>query len=267
MLRKLGRLASPSNYSGVDLDDDPLGTFCNWRKRRYADGKPRPLMRGTLHGVGLLALFVGAVIASMKSAFPLACGLLGKAATYGASATFHLVPFATVDGVTRAFIADLICVPVTLCGAIAPFVPSEAIGREAAVAACVLLCNAGLVIWQTRGQRGLKTRDDRSDTPRGVLVGAYTLWAIFMVSLAAGIDVTWAVMVGMSLLALALSQPVTAAHEREPLSRRVPWHVPGVWSFHEDFHLAIAGADVAWLILALRYHASQQMPAAALFVS
>ena len=79
---------------------------------------------------------MGAVIASMKSAFPLACGLLGKAATYGASATFHLVPFATVDGVTRAFIADLICVPVTLCGAIAPFVPSEAIGREAAVAAC-----------------------------------------------------------------------------------------------------------------------------------
>ena len=236
-----------------------------WRPRRYADGKPRPLFRGVLHGVGSISFIVGAVVAAIGGDVGLCLGLIGKFATYSASATFHLYPFKSVVGVTNAFIIDLIFVPASACGSIAPFVATthDSIAREATLAGCVLILNAALVIWQTRGQIGLKTRDDRSEAPRSIVVALYSIWVFVYLALIVGIRAEWCVCLGFFLLAAGLSQPVTKAHELEPLSSRVPWHRAGVWSFHEDFHLALALGDAAWLVLALRWIASGRVRAMA----
>ena len=85
-----------------------------WRPRRYADGKPRPLFRGVLHGVGSIAFIVGAVVAAIRGDVGLCLGLIGKVATYSASAIFHLYPFKSVVGVTNAFIIDLIFITIPL---------------------------------------------------------------------------------------------------------------------------------------------------------
>ena len=239
----------------VNTVDVNIHQMCAWRTRQYADGKPRPLLRGVLHGILSLALLSATVVAAAMGDPGMALGFAGKFATYAASATFHLYPFATVTAVTRAFVMDLICVPASACGSIAPFVADTLsdIVREAGLATGVLLLNAALVLWQTRGQVGLKTH--RSDAPRSALVGAYAAWAFILIGLTAGVGALWGAMLILFLLAAALSLPVTRSHELEPISARVPWHVPGVWSFHEDFHFTLAGADAVWLALALRFRA------------
>ena len=171
----------------------------------------------------------------------------------GGSHTLSRSHTLAVGGVTRAFIFDLILVPASVCGSFAPFVESNHAIRESCIAGCVLALNAAFVVWQTRGQAGLKTDPSRSEAPRVILLTSYILWCFTFLALTAGLGVIWAVMVILFTVAAMLSGPVTAAHEHEPMSTRIPWHVPGVWSFHEDFHLVLAGADTAWLALALEY--------------
>ena len=123
--------------------------------------------------------------------------------------------------------------------------------REATIGSAVLLLNIGAVAWQTHAQIGLETVGGRSDIPRSVVMGGYVLWLLGCIGFAVEFSALWAVILGLTLLAIALSQPVTMAHAEEPISRLLPWHEPGLWSFHEDFHLALAAADAAWLALVL----------------
>lgn len=204
-----------------------------------------------LHTLGTIVWAAGAVWAVTGANFGLALGFAGKSITYGASGFFHRFPFRTVGGVTAAFVADLLCVPFSACGSLPPFAEASDTTREVSLAAAVLALNSLCVLVQTRGQRGLRTPAGRSEAPRSAVVGLYTVWAFVFVGLRAGFGGAWAAMVVLAVGAVLLSQPVTAAHEEEPLSHRVPWHTPGVWSFHEDFHLCLAAADAAWVWLAL----------------
>jgi hypothetical protein len=186
----------------------------------------------------------------------LSLGAAGKMITYSASATFHLFPFATVAAVTSSFVADIACVPFSVCGAIAPFVAvdgTDTIMRQGALAAAVLCANCVCVAWQTAGQHGLKTRSDRSDAPRSLIVTLYSLWVLAYIGIRTDFDALWAGVVAATVVAAALSQPVTEAHDVEPVGQAVPWHVVTVWSFHEDFHLALVVADALWLALALKF--------------
>lgn len=141
--------------------------------------------------------------------------------------------------------------PLSAIGSVVPFVPATAVARESALAAAALLLNLVGVRWQTRRQIGLKS--DRSEVPRSIPVALYGVWAVLFIGLRAGFDGAWVAMLLLLLLATSLSLPVTKAHEEEPLDARVPWHSPGWWSFHEDFHLALAASDAAWLAIALRF--------------
>ena len=153
---------------------------------------------------------------------------------YGASATFHLYPFRSVRGVTLAFVVDILCVPCSLCGAVAPFVTAADATRESLVAAAVLGANAACVWWQTRGQVGLATAEDRSDNPRSVVVSLYWLWMSVYVGLQTAWAPLWVAMVALFVLAGALSDPVTKAHEEEPLCTAVPWHKKQVSCARDD---------------------------------
>ena len=219
-------------------------------ERRYADGKPRPLCRGALHGLLSLALLGGIVFYPERR---LAIGFAGKFITYSASATFHLYPFATIEGVTRAFIADVLCVPFSVCGALAPFVGGDDAASQARLAVGILTVNMAAVTRQCWGQVGLRTPKGRTELPRSFVVGAYSVYALGYVGLKAGFRGAWIPMVVLLLLASSVATIVTEAHDFEPTSRHAIWHVPGVWSFHEDFHLLLFGSDIAWLALALGY--------------
>ena len=231
------------------------------RPRRYADGKPRPLFRGVIHVVQSVVIVGCLVAGTAAQSWTFALALVFKLLTYAASATFHIYPFSSVAGVTNAFIADLLCVPCTAIGAVTAFVPEAdgaIIAREAGIAVTTLALNALAVLYQTRGQIGLQTRVDRTDAPRSVITGAYSIWAFTFVGLSSGFDELWGAMVGLTVAAVLLSTPVTKAHEEEPTltwPARPVWHVKGVWSLHEDFHLILAGADVVWLLMVLRRRA------------
>lgn len=242
------------------------------RARSYAEiCKPRPLFRGWLHGGGGLALLAGAVAAAVAEPglvrWGLVLGLGGKSITYLASAAFHLLPFRSLSGVTRAFVLDLLCIPFSAFGAISPFVPADSkacavaaafaqwdsAGVQVVIATVALLANAACVRHQTAGQIGLATRPDRSDAPRSAVVAAYSVWAIVYIWL--HLPSVWRAAfllhVALTVLALGLSGPVTAADQEEPLWARAPWHRAKVWGLHEDFHLVLAMSDGVWLWIVL----------------
>jgi hypothetical protein len=229
------------------------------RSSEYADGKPRPLFRGVLHGLMALALAAGAIESSFLGLPELAMGFAGKMVTYGASANFHLYPFSSVKGVTRAFIADVAFILFAPAGGLAPFLlgaETSVVAREVALASLAILLNFACVAWQCAGQSGLRTRADRSDTPRTVVLVAYTAWAFIFVGTRTAFSGVWCALLGLSILAIAVSLPVTQAHAEEPHVERVPWHARGIWGLHEDFHLVLAISDCFWLALAVGFTAA-----------
>ena len=225
------------------------------RRLRYADGKPRPVCRGVLHALGSVTLMFGLVF-SICTDLPggLCLGLAGKLCCYTASAVFHVVDFASTERVTQAFVVDILAVPLSVCGAIAPFVPSNLALREMLIAIGVVLLNAVCVAWQTRGQVGLKTPSGLTDAARSVVVAMYSLYVFGFLGVQAGFTGLWIPLLVLTAVAIAVSHPVTAAHKEEPLSQQVPWHTKHVWSFHEDFHLTLAASDVTWFLFALQHH-------------
>lgn len=224
--------------------------------RSYADKtKPRPLLRGVVHGVVSVALAYGILWMRTRSLL-LTVAFLCKLCTYACSATFHLYPRGlwSMADETRAFIADIIAVPLSVSGTILPFAGGangEAVLREGLLALVVLLANVACVIWQCWGQVGLKTPTDRSDTPRTLCICAYSLWSIGMSGVATGFCGAWVGMAGLGIVAVCFADRVAKAHELEPTAPWAIWHTPGVNSFHEDFHLALLGSDLCWLRLAL----------------
>lgn len=241
------------------MEGDGQRVSVGCRVREYADGKPRPLMRGVLHGLLSLGLLGGAVFSARL--FPAICaGLTGKMITYGASALFHLYPFKTVRTVTRAFVVDIALVPFSVCGAGAAFVTSASVVRETCIAGVVVALNLIAVIWQTHGQVGLNTRSDRSDMPRSVIVTMYSIWVLTFVGLSAGFAGMWPPVLALAVLAGLLAGPVGDAHELEPTFGWARWHALGVWSLHEDFHLLLALSDACWLALAAKFQADGRVP-------
>lgn len=251
--------------------------------KRYTDHtKPKPLFRGLVHGLLSLGLFF-AIIGLGAHQPILSIALFCKLCTYATvrapkscseaefskaidrlltfrvlesrsdqSATFHLVPFPTVTHETRAFIADIALVPMTAIGTIVPFLSRSDIYREVSLAAVTFVANVCLVLWQTRGQVGLKTQPGRSDTPRSFVVCLYSIWTFLHLGVRTSFSGAWFGMLIFSLLAGFLADCVAKAHEHEPTARWACWHVPGIYSFHEDFHLSLLCGDACWLMLALQ---------------
>jgi len=240
---------------------DPAAPSVSCREPNYADGKPRPLCRGVLHGSLSAALLAGVFLTAAMGFEELCLGLAGKMITYFFSACFHLYPFRSVAGVTRAFVADIACVPFAVCGATLAFVTKASFVREACIAAGVVVANGIAVAYQTHGQVGLETRKDRSDAPRSLIVALYSIWSSTFIGLSAGFGGLWPPMVAFALLAGLCSGPVSKAHKLEPTLAWARWHRLGFWSLHEDFHLVLALSDSCWLALAIQFEMNGRAPA------
>ena len=169
-----------------------------WLLRRplsYADGKPRPLLRGVLHGAVAVvgALLTLALLTEHVRWRPFAAFVGLKTVTAAASARFHLAPFLTAHAARRALILDLICVPCSIWGnacliAYTPIQPAFrgdaagsalSAGMHAMLAGCFVI--NGLLVWyqfsggaggaggaggNTAAAHSLATPRGRSDGPR-----------------------------------------------------------------------------------------------------
>lgn len=225
------------------------------KRRSYSDAtKPRPLLRGTVHGCVSLSIAIALVALLRAEMMPkLSLALLLKLATYASSATFHLFPFPNMKHETRCFIADIAAVPLSAVGSIVPFVVESNAKLEICLAVGTLLANAVCVAQQTRGQIGLATPSGRSDVPRTVCVCLYVVHSFVVTGRASSFCAAWVAMLLLSAASVVFADFVAKAHAEEPTARWARWHREGWWSFHEDFHLALLGVDLCWLVLALRF--------------
>eukprot|EP00322_Chrysochromulina_rotalis_P021308 CAMPEP_0115849866 /NCGR_PEP_ID=MMETSP0287-20121206/11671_1 /TAXON_ID=412157 /ORGANISM="Chrysochromulina rotalis, Strain UIO044" /LENGTH=191 /DNA_ID=CAMNT_0003303849 /DNA_START=382 /DNA_END=957 /DNA_ORIENTATION=+ len=185
----------------------------------------------------------------------LSVALLCKLGLYSSSAMFHLYPYARMADERRAFIADLLAVPLSAYGCIMPFLASHNVKREVGIGIAVLLANAFCVAWQTRGQVGLRTPPGRSDVPRLVVVTLYLVWCLGFIGMASSFSPLWVVLVLMTVFGAHLADGISKQHEEEPTAPWGLWHMKGIYSAHEDFHVVLLAADVLWLTLALRAQA------------
>lgn len=233
------------------------------RCKAYADGKPRPSLRGVLHGgvslalaASLLAYLVelAAGAAAPTRGWRIVGLILGKLASYAASGTLHLVSFRSVGALTRALEVDLVLVSCSIWASSSLFAPSAS--EWLAVFATGLLftlVNCALVLHQFRGHVGLKTPPDRSDVPRSVLLVLQFVSTVGYIGWRYGYRDLWFISTGIYIVSFAVSTPVTAAHEEEPMSEFLPWHRLGRNGFHEDFHILVLVADAIVVIMGLRF--------------
>lgn len=231
---------------------------CSFRVPYYADGKPRPLFRGVLHGVVTTLLITlalpGVVIALSSGTLPsrwwkFVVFLAGKALSYGSSAILHLYPFANLKALTNALKMDLWAINISIC------LSCLCVWRvDYALVTGTTLCviSGGLIYWQFKGHIGLSTPKGRSDTPRVMLFVAQFFKALLLVWRNYGLRDLAICSYFFYIVAFFLSLPVTKAHSEEPMSKMVPWHKAGVYGFHEDFHWSLLLADLCFAGISIR---------------
>jgi len=232
------------------------------RDEKYYDGKPRPICRGLLHGivffviasvalpVFMLGIYHGAF---SQKYWKLVLFLGGKGFSYGCSAVLHLFPFQSAWRLTSALKWDLAAIPISVwASSILLFGGRYDFLTVLIVGAGIVAANGILVYMQFRGHdTGLKTPEGRSDTPRIILIVLQFLGSMFYAGMHYGYRDLWFVAVIFYALAFAASIPTTWSHEKEPSSKWVPWHRPGVYGFHEDFHWLLLVADVSFMYMGL----------------
>lgn len=233
----------------------------------YADGTPKPRLRGRVHLAGAVALALGALWAGGQGEAGWTLALSAKTMTYAASAFLHLFPFSSARSLRAAHAVDLVCIPLTTVGTVALFVRAEDVVREACVAAWVLVANAVVVAWQVWPQTGTREAPPGRQAVRVGVVVLYSTWALTFAGVRAGLGqpgrekagALWAFMVATSVLTtlsywLATRRPAgLLASDRGyrgdgPFA--VPWHGVGLWGHHEDMHVLVAAGDLVCVLLA-----------------
>lgn len=224
------------------------------RPLHYEDETMRPLLRGRIHQAGVLLLAAAAFWALRESRLALAFGLVAKVTTYGASACLHVGSFRDERGVRAALTVDLLCIPMTVVGTLAPFVRGEDARREAAVGAAVVLLNAIVVGVQMRAQPGLTIQRPRVAALRVLLVLLYSVWVVVYVGVVCDFDPLWGALLALLVLCLLTYSCVHDQHTpgHVPRCYQMPWHTNRLWGYHEDMHTTTLLADALWLALAVK---------------
>jgi len=221
----------------------------------YADGKPRPMLRGWLHGFVsiavipplLVAVSVGLVTATLPYRWWTALGfLLGKGLSYAASSVFHLVPFKSVHRARQGLICDLMMIPVSVWATASPFllVPEEWLSAFAIHAVFILL--HGLLI-KAQFKRDMHLVVPRPGSPIRLVIFAVQMLVTFAhIGLHYGYLGLWITGVFLYLLSFGAFAPAPGAQKKgiEPMSAYIPWHCLHRNGFHEDFHNVVFLADI-----------------------
>lgn len=226
----------------------------DFTRPRYADGTPRPMMRGWLHAVFSVAWVTGCglFVVLWQPGLYLMC--MGKLVSYLASANYHL--YRSKDP-TREFAhlcLDYMAIPVSMWASAVPFQTSfaerivlwmlmVAVGGNAVVLArCDFRRNLLYALFFTACISNMAYHCAK--------LGRLTAWTC-------GLSIYW--------LAFYLSPANKTAR------RPAPWHHPLVCGWHEDFHLVLLWGDLWFAYLAIEAAVARMReahdPRAAVFVS
>ena len=213
-------------------------------------GSQRPLMRGWLHGaeaaalLACLALFAlnnGGESVARRALFVF---LVGKAASYAASANLHLVGFHEEPDFHKANAVDWAFIPWNMYSSAAPLLVlgcgTEAQRAQYVLFSCVVSCIVLGLVWKTGAYA--MDGDRRMNVCRQLqkvgLVAAYLASATVEL-LCLGTFAPLACKGGV-FAAGAISWQISCI---PAASRpRIPWH-SSMWGGHEDFHLLVFCAD------------------------
>ena len=268
----------------------------HFRHTCYRDSKPRPLLRGWLHGIVSLLLVVALFVSLAYPASLLLetrlqqVGLIvGKLCSYGASAYYHLVDFQSPKWLRWANIIDLVMVPMAIfaiisCGAQQPascfslILPPETTGVmlwlcELGLAAFIMMLNGFGVFCQ------FSTEMPGSADLRSAVVFLYYIYSevvLYRLSVASSglnfLDAItkseqtplaarlWCATVPLYCTAFGCAKVVDDLRMKECVffSHHYWKHIRGKWTLHEEFHLLLLLADICAVWSAVAYYQSTQ---------
>ena len=270
---------SPTTNSPTTNSTSTMWQLLSNRALMYADGKPRPRCRGLLHFLATTftlayAAFILILRSSSSNTFDekestcsspvtnMAPFLLCKSVTFGASAFFHLYPFQSVQGVTKALFLDLLCVPFSIIAN--GFLVLNLFNNENKWMlngiGCLFLTNAlcvrhQLPIFSKERHLGLQNYQGRTDTPRFIPLLLLTIITNLVLFAKTDMNKTCLMyLVSGILLNVAgglVGEAVTKAHRESLFRPHVFWHVDDWWGLHEDMHLFMVLSDVCYLHIGL----------------
>jgi predicted membrane channel-forming protein YqfA (hemolysin III family) len=242
------------------------------------DSKPRPLLRGWLHGLltVLLVIFliasvsshtVGTVLGSREQQIGF---IIGKLLSCGASASYHLVDFRSAKFLRWVNILDLLMVPVAVYALVSGGSDGSILGDDDHekwiynfyIILVVFALNA-FGVWLE-----FRTEIPGDATVRSVIVIVYFIWGEFVcyglavgstpfgkaISSTGTVGTTarlWVAQVITYLIGFSCGKVVDDYRMIEPVC--FPHHRKGYYTLHEDFHNFVLIADlfgVAIFILA-----------------
>jgi predicted membrane channel-forming protein YqfA (hemolysin III family) len=228
----------------------PDNILCwNFRRTSYANGDKRPLFRGWIHAfvtLGLVPTIVGVIVAISFGILPvfwwrLGLMLMGKLASYAASATYHLKPAASLAKEQNLLKLDLIAISVAI------WAPSSAFAMDVSewlalfgTMIAVTLVNC-IVVQRQFGPNG------GSPVIRSILLLVYFGFTVGIIGWHYGYRAMWFAGVFSYLGGFCVSPPV---HHHLP---RAPWHWVDRNGWHEDFHCMLAIADIIFALMAVEF--------------
>lgn len=208
-------------------------------RKAYVDGTVRPLCRGWLHGLCAAAgVLLFAPLCAWAPWTVTLCAV-GKLASYGASAAYHMHDAATVTDEHPLHSLDMACIALSIWSTVLPFVSGK--GRRVKLA-FVILCQLLTFIKVSRLTRFPYNDSTKLLTPSvlRIYITSFVV-AISMIGSAMRWSPIW--WSGLSLYLLGgLSAPALVLANNQSHSLRF-WHTPGIWGGHEDFHAGIVFAD------------------------
>lgn len=217
----------------------------------YASGEERPLLRGWLHGaLGILVLPVALVTTTLELSLriipsrwtPMEILLAGKLMSCTASGVLHLYPFQGGEAVRRALMVDIVMIPVSIGVSVFPFIrTSDEALVNAAIQAVFVALTAAEVVRRSRS-RNLSIEGGGF---RICLILTQWMGSVCVAGLRAGFESPlW--------VAMLLTYLLGFLSYMKPLGR-MPWHRPGWYGWHEDFHTLLLLGDLLLIVLAAHF--------------
>mmetsp|Transcript_30970 Transcript_30970/g.100898 ORF Transcript_30970/g.100898 Transcript_30970/m.100898 type:complete len:397 (+) Transcript_30970:408-1598(+) len=225
------------------------------RHRTYANGNPRPLLRGWLHllsaAAGTAVLLDGraAAVLGPAGANLMAVNLM----CYWASSIFHCVPWKSIFAYELALVTDFACISLCFTGHVAVWeggFAAPAAALSLALSSYLIAVNFYRLLFASGDAQGNPTREglgvieyQRTTRLYVMLTQQLLLTVVEAVHLSESPELFLAIFLG-SAVAPVYFKNFGAYDAAVPLDKQ-PLVVPGLWEPHDNFHLLVFGLHVA----------------------
>lgn len=224
------------------------------KRKTYVNGWHRPALRGVLHGIVALALFVlflgygfAILIGLLPKLWLRFTALLGaKLLSYFCSAVLHLYPHPSMESFNFWLRMDLVGISFAVWAPTAVFLEDARLwllqfaGVLAVAGWTHVLVDNGLAKADESDLKKL----DRKRSLRTVINSLFFVWCLLFCGMGYSFQPLWIIGALTYSLGFFLAPPFSRRYSQ------MPWHVSGVNGWHEDFHLVVACGDLAFCMMA-----------------